>query len=66
MRHVYISAHAIEEELLGEEETTFLGCCQSRVGSITKIFGGEGKINELVNVEIEFLIKHSNEENQVV
>ena len=45
---------------------TFLGCCQSRVGSVTKIFGGEGKINELVRVEIEFPIEHSFEENQVV
>ena len=61
----YISSHAVEE-LLCEEETPFLGCCQSRVGSVTKIFDGEGKMNEFVNVEIEFLIKHFIEENQVV
>ena len=57
-------AHAIEE-LLGEEETSFFGCCHSRVGSVTKIFGGEDKSNEIVNVEIEFIIKHSIDENQV-
>ena len=58
---------AIEEELLGEEETTFIGCCcQSRVGSVLQIVGGEGKINEIVKLEIEFLIRDSSEENQVV